>query len=70
MLRDLPVHRWRYREDFEPADQDEHFGPMAEDFREATGLGNGVTLDPRDVNGLLIAAVRELMKRLDAVENA
>ena len=54
-VRRLPVSRWKYR-----GDTTEHVGPMAQDFKEAFGLGDGKTISVIDAIGVLFAAVREL----------
>jgi hypothetical protein len=55
MLGDLPIKSWRYK-----GDTRTHIGPMAEDFRKITGVGDGVTVRFQDELGLLMAAVKEL----------
>lgn len=56
----LPIATWRYK-----GDGTTHVGPMAEDFHAMTGLGDGVTIDNRDLLGLQLAATKGLAKRLD-----
>lgn len=65
-LAELPIGYWTYGwEDAEVR----HLGPMAQDFWEAFGLG---TTDRRmstvDVNGVLIASVKALLQRVEALE--
>ena len=60
-LRDLPLYRWHYRGDPTP-----HLGPMAEEFQQRFGVGDGVTIHLADVIGVLLAAARA---RLRAAEN-
>lgn len=64
-LADLPVHSWRYRSDAEPR---RHVGPMAEDFQEAFGLGDGSHISSVDTRGVMFAAIQALdsnLKRKD-----
>jgi hypothetical protein len=63
----LPIKQWSYKS------QDasiEHIGPMAQDFWNAFHLGEdclGIsTIDP---DGIALAAIQELAKRLASVEN-
>lgn len=64
-LRDLPVSTWEYKD--EPGVT--HLGPMAQDFREAFGLGADETvIHPVDANGVLIVAVQALCRRVEALE--
>lgn len=65
-LKDLPVGYWTYAwEDGEV----HHLGPMAQDFWAAFGLG---TTDRRlsnvDVDGVLLASVKALVERVEALE--
>ena len=62
-VRKLPVERWTYKGDDTP-----HIGTYAEDFAEAAGVGNGVTINFIDALGLLTAAVKGLADRLDRIE--
>lgn len=59
MLLDLPLYHWKYR-----GSEDNHVGPMAEDWKEATGMGTGSHLSPGDVAGLALAAVRDLARSI------
>ncbi|MFB7470586.1 hypothetical protein [Kitasatospora sp. NPDC056184] len=65
LLDELPVSEWRY--DWDPDTL--HIGPMAQDWRAAFGYGRrATTIDVVDANGVLIAAVQELSRRLRALE--
>jgi len=51
----LPIQSWRYSDpDLDAA----HIGPMAEDFHEVFGLGDGRHLDLIDTTGITIAALQ------------
>jgi len=68
----LPVERWKYRDDPHAV---EHIGPMAQDFRQAFGVGDGRTIDVISAFGVAIAAVqgltaqvRRLASRIEELE--
>lgn len=54
-LKRLPIYNWRYRGDPTP-----HVGPMAQDFQEIFGVGDGKHLNLVDVVGVLLGAMKEL----------
>jgi alpha-tubulin suppressor-like RCC1 family protein len=63
----LPIQQWRFQE--EPAGV-KHFGPMAQDFRAAFGLGQIPTaIATVDADGVALAAIQALNQKLEA-ENA
>ena len=62
-LKRLTIARWRYRDEVPFADGHTHIGPMAEQFREIFGVGDGITLNPIDVMGVAIGALKELAER-------
>jgi Chaperone of endosialidase len=59
-VKDMPVYSWKYRGDETP-----HVGPVAEEWQERTGLGDGKSINLGDAVGLLFGAVGELAQRLD-----
>jgi hypothetical protein len=64
----VPVSEWRYRE--EGADV-RHIGPMAQDFHEAFGLGDSERdIHPVDANGVLMAAIQALYRRIEDLGEA
>jgi len=65
-LARLDVSTWRYKWD----DPDvRHLGPMAQDFAAAFGLGeNERWIDTIDADGVNMVAIKELARRLRAVE--
>ena len=69
-LMGMDVKRWRYKPDAEPGDRMPHIGPMAQDFRRVTGLGDGRSIHMADMSGLLMGAVQALAKKVDALEAA
>ena len=61
-LAELSITSWNYRRD---DDSVRHIGPTAQDFRAAFGLGHdNVTLAPVDVEGVSLAAIKELHRGL------
>jgi hypothetical protein len=63
-IASLPVYGWRYKGD--PA---RHVGPLAEDFRETFGLGDGDdTIHVVDAVGTLMAATQALARKVERLE--
>jgi hypothetical protein len=58
----LPINRWKYI-----GDPIEHLGPMAEDFQETFGVGDGATIHLADVAGVLLASNKALAKKIDVL---
>lgn len=52
-LRDLSIYKWNYK-----GDKTRHIGPIAEEFQEAFGVGDGLTLHPVDLFGVMLSAVK------------
>lgn len=68
MLADLRVSFWRYTDEAQAdlgVDGERHVGPMAEDWKAATGLGNGITINGIDAVGVLVGAVNELRAKVE-----
>ncbi|MBN8248950.1 MAG: tail fiber domain-containing protein, partial [Verrucomicrobia bacterium] len=62
----LPITRWNFKSDTEA----EHVGPMAQDFREAFGLGaDDRHIATVDADGVALAAIQGLHRKVEA-ENA
>jgi hypothetical protein len=66
-LQALHVLRWTYK-GWTAGDALEHVGPMAEDWQEATGLGDGKEITAVDVFGMLLAATQALALRVETLE--
>jgi len=62
-VRGLLIDRWRY-----VGDSTVHVGPYAEDFQEAFGFGDGLTIPIIDAFGLLFIVVQRLIQRIDRLE--
>jgi hypothetical protein len=57
----LPISRWRYRTEAEGV---QHMGPMAQDFRQAFGLGDTDRgYDSVDAHGVAFAAIQALQQQ-------
>lgn len=64
--RDMPVEKWDYKDGV--ADEGTHIGPMAQDFKKATGVGDGKTIDLMTQMGVTLGAVQELADKVDKIE--
>lgn len=56
-LARVPITRWHYRTE---GPEEEHVGPVAEDFREAFGVGDGQHIATVDADGVAFAAIQGL----------
>ena len=54
-LKKLPFSRWSYK-----GDETKHLGPMAQDFKRVFGVGDGKTLAPVDLFGVLLASMKDM----------
>ena len=65
-LARLPISSWRYTNELAGI---RHVGPMAQDFRQAFGLGSDDTFIPFvDEQGVALTAIQELNRQLDALQ--
>jgi len=65
----MPLFVWRYLPEHAPdGDQKRHIGPMAEHFKDLTGLGDGKTISVIDYLGLLSGALQNALQRLEILE--
>jgi len=62
-LEKMPVEKWKYKDGV--ADGGEHIGPYAEDFQEATGVGDGTMIPLQDAIGVTMKAVQELDQKVE-----
>lgn len=67
-VRKMPVERWTYKPGI--ADGGRHIGPYAEDFKKATGSGDGKTINMIDAIGVTMGAVQELADKVDKLAPA
>lgn len=58
-LEILPLATWKYKGDKTP-----HMGPMAQDFQEAFGVGDGKTIHLADVSGVMLAVGKQMVEVL------
>ncbi len=58
----LPVTAWQYKE----GPPDRHIGPVAEDFQDVFGLGDGKHISTVDAQGVTFAAIQGLNQKLEA----
>ena len=64
-LVSIPVEEWNY---IHEEDAIKHYGPYAEDFQRAFGIGDGETINYMDAIGVLVASVKALNDRIDYLE--
>jgi hypothetical protein len=64
-VRKMPVEAWTYKAG--QGDGKRHVGPYAEDFKKATGVGDGKSIDPISMMGVTLGAVRQLAEKVDAL---
>lgn len=53
-LKKLPINKWKYK-----GETTTHLGPMAQAFKKAFGVGDGRTLHPADIMGVVLASQKE-----------
>lgn len=67
-IEDMPVERWDYKEG--ESDGGEHIGAYAQDFKKATGIGDGKTIDIVSAFGITMKAVQDLSKKVDKIQSS
>lgn len=67
-LKKMPVEEWTYKDG--AGDGGRHVGPYAEDFKRATGKGDGETIPVVDAIGVTMGAVKELSDKVDKLAGA
>ena len=65
-INQMEVGEWRYIPGV--SDEGEHIGVYAEDFKEATGKGDGVSLPYVDALGVLMKAVQQLSAQVSDLQ--
>jgi hypothetical protein len=68
-MRRMPASTYRYKPGVADGGAATHVGPMAEDMKAATGMGDGKHIAAQDMMGLNVAATQELDKRVRRLEN-
>ena len=65
-ISDLPVSEWSYK-----GETVRHVGPMAQDFYDAFGLGQGkTTISSIDADGVALAAIKALKDEVDMLKES
>jgi hypothetical protein len=59
-VNSMPVKEWRYKAGVMDGGAEKHVGTMAQDFKKATGKGDGKTIPIVDAVGTLMRAVQEI----------
>lgn len=67
-LNEMPVESWRYKPGV--ADEGEHIGPYAQDFKKSTGRGDGKTIAVQDAIGITMKAVQDLDSKVERLTKA
>ena len=67
-VKDMPVEEWEYKKGMGDGGGKRHIGPYAEDFQQATGLGNGREISVVDAVGVNMGATQELAAQVDRLE--
>lgn len=60
-FKELRIDTWRYNEE-QGLGTDKHIGPMAQEFQRVFGVGDGKTINPVDVCGVLLAAQKAMIE--------
>lgn len=69
-VEQMPVQEYRYKDGIADGGAQKHVGPMAEDYQDATGRGNGRMISLPDMVGTTMGAVQELSEKVDRLEKA
>jgi len=64
-LRKMPIDNWKYKKGV--ADEGHHIGTYAQDFKKATGKGDGKSINIMDAMGVTMGAVKELADKVDKI---
>ena len=63
-ISELPISEWQYK-----GQKERHFGPMAQDFHAAFGLGGSdTTIASVDADGVALAAIKALIGQVDVLK--
>lgn len=68
-VREMPAKSWEYDPAAERGDGGgvPHIGPMAQDWKKATGTGDGTSIPVVDAIGVTLAAVQELDQKVSRI---
>lgn len=67
-VNSMPIDTWKYKPGV--ADEGEHIGTYAQDFKKATGKGDGKTIPVVDAVGISMKAIQDLSKEVKNIERA
>jgi hypothetical protein len=67
-VRKMPVEEWDYKPG--AGDGGRHVGPYAQDFKNATGRGDGKSIAVQDAIGITMKAVQDLDSKVDKIAAA
>jgi len=67
-VNEMPVEEWDYKPG--AGDGGHHVGTYAQDFRKATGRGDGKTIPVQDAIGITMKAVQDLDQKVDRIASA
>ncbi|CAM1656234.1 Intramolecular chaperone auto-processing domain [Bartonella choladocola] len=67
-VNSMPIDTWKYKPGV--ADEGEHIGTYAQDFKKATGKGDGETIPTVDAIGISMKAIQDLSKEVKNIERA
>lgn len=67
-VNSMPVEEWDYKQGVE--DEGRHIGTYAQDFKRATGKGDGRTIATQDAIGITMKAVQDLDDKVDKIAQA
>ena len=65
-ILNMPIEKWKYKKGI--ADESEHIGPYAEDFKKETGMGSGKDIKYQDSIGLIMKAIQDLNAKIDNIK--
>lgn len=67
-VNSMPIDEWQYKPGV--ADGGPHIGTYAQDFKKATGKGDGKTIPTVDAIGISMKAIQDLSKEVKNIERA
>jgi hypothetical protein len=65
-ILNMPIEKWKYKKGI--ADESEHVGAYAEDFKKETGMGSGKEIMHQDAIGLIMKAIQDLNAKIDNIK--
>jgi hypothetical protein len=65
-ILNMPIEKWKYKKGI--ADESEHIGAYAEDFKKETGMGSGKEISVQDSIGLIMKSIQDLNAKIDNIK--